>query len=62
MWIRRRTQPSTGQSLAGFKLTDERLIAQEEAAYFTADQLAIPIEQTNEPALEAIAPAGDDDE
>ena len=72
MWIRRRTQPSAAQSLAGVKLIDESLeaglVTQAEVAYFTAEQLAIPDEvkvpdeTTNEPELESISPAGADNE
>ena len=65
MWIRQRTPASTGQSLAGIELTDERLIIQEEVAYFKAEQLYVQeevAEPISETQLETISPPGDSDE
>ena len=61
IWIQRRTLPTAEQSKAGIELTDEGFITQAEAAYFTAEQLAVLEQVVAEPELETTSAGGGDE-
>lgn len=61
MWIQRRVQPLVEESISGMELTDEKLTIQVEAAFFTAEQLAVTDQIEAEPELETISAGGGDE-